>query len=568
MFKKILIVVCGAGALIMALAVYALLGGNASIQIAQQTTRITAPLRENGMPDYDAYLREKLAADVTPENNAAVPMWQAVGPATMDAKDFQLLCETLSIQPSTVLDAPLESIRGLKMNRTLTAWLSSRGEDASGSEPDSEPQSQPEGSGEGDDEAAGTSARIDPNRLISNLHARPWQGADLAPLQQWMDDNQEALDLLVAASTRPRFFVPTLESIRGHDTLLILASFADYDLHRDVVASLATRAMGRLGEHRPQDAWQDTLACHRLARLAAQQPTVIHQLIARAVETVACQATIAVLSSPDTTGELADQIAQDLAQLAPLPPMYLAVDEAERFAFLDAVLGLASRSEASRQIWGADGAPPEIALRAIDWNVILQDGNDWYDRIVEALRIPDRENRQQKLNEIERDMDRLRPTVPEALYSTISRTQRSKLIGDILMRLLLPAMFSISDASDRVDTLLDLVRTTAALRRYRETHGTYPDKLDQLVPDYLSEVPVDAFCGVPYRYERRDDGFLLYSVGPDGNDDGGRDYSREIVAGQWLPLVQSPNVDTTSGMESDLVVRLPVPAIELSPSTN
>ncbi len=46
--------------------------------------------------------------------------------------------------------------------------------------------------------------------------------------------------------------------------------------------------------------------------------------------------------------------------------------------------------------------------------------------------------------------------------------------------------------------------------------------LDDLVPDYLPEVPDDPFGGGPLVYRRTATGYLLYSVGRDQRDDGGR----------------------------------------------
>jgi hypothetical protein len=42
-----------------------------------------------------------------------------------------------------------------------------------------------------------------------------------------------------------------------------------------------------------------------------------------------------------------------------------------------------------------------------------------------------------------------------------------------------------------------------------------------LVPRYLKEIPVDPYDGAPLRMRRLDDGLVIYSVGPDGKDNGG-----------------------------------------------
>ena len=72
------------------------------------------------------------------------------------------------------------------------------------------------------------------------------------------------------------------------------------------------------------------------------------------------------------------------------------------------------------------------------------------------------------------------------------------------------------------ETARRLTVTAIALKRYRLDHEAYPASLSELVPAYLSQVPADYMDGKPLRYRLRPDGgFLLYSVGEDGKDDGG-----------------------------------------------
>ena len=57
----------------------------------------------------------------------------------------------------------------------------------------------------------------------------------------------------------------------------------------------------------------------------------------------------------------------------------------------------------------------------------------------------------------------------------------------------------------------------------RSPTGRLPAQLSELVPEYLGALPHDFLDGKALRYRLRpgDDGFLLYSVGEDGKDDGG-----------------------------------------------
>lgn len=62
-----------------------------------------------------------------------------------------------------------------------------------------------------------------------------------------------------------------------------------------------------------------------------------------------------------------------------------------------------------------------------------------------------------------------------------------------------------------------------ALQAYHLEHGQLPARLTELVPEYLPEVPIDPLSedSLPLKYRLTEDGYLLYSVGHDGVDDGG-----------------------------------------------
>ncbi len=81
------------------------------------------------------------------------------------------------------------------------------------------------------------------------------------------------------------------------------------------------------------------------------------------------------------------------------------------------------------------------------------------------------------------------------------------------------------------DALDAIVRGTASNRatdavigveRLRREKGRLPEKLDELVPKFLPQVPVDPFDGQPLRYVVRNDEYIIYSVGKDGVDNGGQ----------------------------------------------
>lgn len=65
-----------------------------------------------------------------------------------------------------------------------------------------------------------------------------------------------------------------------------------------------------------------------------------------------------------------------------------------------------------------------------------------------------------------------------------------------------------------------------ALKAYKRQHGVLPNKLEELVPVYFKEVPLDPFDGKQIRYSKEKK--ILYSVGKDLQDNNG-DPEKDLV---------------------------------------
>jgi hypothetical protein len=90
----------------------------------------------------------------------------------------------------------------------------------------------------------------------------------------------------------------------------------------------------------------------------------------------------------------------------------------------------------------------------------------------------------------------------------------------------------------RAQVAKQMIVTAIALKRYQLKHGNYPPDLNSLVPEFVPAVPLDPVDGQPLRYRLKTDGtFLLYSVGPNGKDDGGNPSLEKFVESSsyyWL----------------------------------
>jgi hypothetical protein len=95
--------------------------------------------------------------------------------------------------------------------------------------------------------------------------------------------------------------------------------------------------------------------------------------------------------------------------------------------------------------------------------------------------------------------------------------------GNLLLDILVPAVPELSALSFRGRAGMEAMITTLALLRYRNDKGSYPDDLQELVATgYVSHVPLDPYSDGPLVYKRTESSFMLYSLGADFDDDGGR----------------------------------------------
>jgi len=129
-------------------------------------------------------------------------------------------------------------------------------------------------------------------------------------------------------------------------------------------------------------------------------------------------------------------------------------------------------------------------------------------------------------------LDYMQASVEAAKLEPLKRTERFRQIEESVNRLswlhvmvkqLAPATMRISQLDSRARVHLDLARTALAIERCRLATGATPGQLADLVPQYLSQVPIDPFDSQPIRYRRTEPGYVLYSIAEDNEDNGGKE---------------------------------------------
>jgi len=311
---------------------------------------------------------------------------------------------------------------------------------------------------------------------------------------------------------------------------------------------LCCRAMLRVNEGHINEAWEDLLAGHRLCRLVTRGCSLLEAYAGIRNERMVSQADVAYLAHAKLS---AAQLQVCLRNLQELPPATSVADHAElgeRITMLDALVQVARHGTPDLdKIDTAANQNADTNTRlftwSINWDPALRQANQLYDQCAAACRLTERDARQRALEDIhlaKYQMSVRFLDTGNAVKSWISASNRGKTIGGIVIGILFPAFEKVLEAEDRSEQTEHNLHVAFVLAAYHYDHGRYPATLEDLAPKYLEKIPNDLFSGQPLTYKPDANGYLLYSVGPNGIDDDGRGYDDE------------PRGD-------DLSVRMPVP---------
>jgi len=113
-----------------------------------------------------------------------------------------------------------------------------------------------------------------------------------------------------------------------------------------------------------------------------------------------------------------------------------------------------------------------------------------------------------------------RLTVTNVAENAISEAKRRHYLISIMLLSSL-SRITVREAEGLAE--LRAARAALAVERFRTANDRLPKDLGELVPRFLPAVPLDPFDGAPLRYELLAKGYVVYSIGRDGHDDGGQE---------------------------------------------
>jgi hypothetical protein len=348
------------------------------------------------------------------------------------------------------------------------------------------------------DSPLGTSSTVDPqDAAVADLVARHSETLSLLREAAGRDVCRFTRDW-----TRPSLdmLIPEMQSVRQAARLV----------------QLAARRKATTGDI--AGALDDVNLLHRMGQHAAAEPILISGLVGVAIDTMALDTLAQVLPRLDASDldRLDAPTIRDLIHVVPSFKRHFFGEEAFGTMMFASLGDGASpmNSLAFLSMMGASGPVPTI------WSTPLKPLIGMLYRVFllpeDFLAYRSTLRAYQQLLAVPKSFsDSTREA--NAIEDSLNTDRRG-----ILTSLLAPALSSCIRSGVRSQALHRATAVAVAATRHRIEKGNLPESLDDLVPAFLPFSPADPFVAdAPLRLKQTEGGLVIYSVGPDGENDGG-----------------------------------------------
>lgn len=178
--------------------------------------------------------------------------------------------------------------------------------------------------------------------------------------------------------------------------------------------------------------------------------------------------------------------------------------------------------------------------------------NPFFDRIVAAMEKPTYREQQDEIETLLDDINGMQTKLVNPISVTGivvgGRKAKGRGMGMLLTSLITSPFGVFVDSSTRVESQHRMSLLVLSLEAYKSDHAEYPQSLDQLVPAFCDVLPLDPFEEESFHYKRTEEGFKLYAVGMNLQDDqgfgfadtdgDGDDWSATVTFQDWNEIQQ------------------------------
>lgn len=207
--------------------------------------------------------------------------------------------------------------------------------------------------------------------------------------------------------------------------------------------------------------------------------------------------------------------------------------------------------------------------------------NHFVDSFIAASKMPTWQQQQTAFDKILSDIQfnngRERYTLWNTPMKLLTPKSRGNYLGDQVNSTLKYSYPTVFVLGKRTTNRLTMAKLSVALAVYRNERGSYPVKLESLVPSVMASLPIDDFQKSPFIYQllpKNNDGkqgYLLHSIGSNGIDDGGNcSEENQLYGGQasyqgialngWPPLTSEEklSIEKIPPTADDPSLRIPL----------
>lgn len=510
-------------------------GPNPKIVVSKETTHITTPLAADGYPDYYGVIVADRKQGVMPENNGAIPFvrtfWSEMSVDMTAEYKFWFLKE-LGIEEPLLEDSltPIDTPANRRSALMVLRKHLKKPKPSAGLPFTKEQQEDIDYFFNGPIEEVMNDDRVKDLFYGCEPVERPWTEKELPFLAKWIKENEAELDRLVEAAEGKDWYMPFGPAKENRQFIGYSTWFG---ITRDATRKLQTRSMYYLGTKQYDKAARDALAIVRLAnKIASKGSFLSDKFVAIAISSIGCHQVKGVVSDPDVSLSVLKYMQQELEVAKFQCNLFRCFDIGERYMILNATLG-DDRNDLFTQPFHVDEVTEseKIAIftaerLSVDWNQFLRIQNDCYDKLAAIYTLPTYTQQCAASDAFKNNLMKQHVSFEQVkdIYYLNSAYSRGVALGKYYLsqyansNSLITAHFR--NANDR-----KFCRLAVALAIHQAQHDKYPESLDELAPKILAELPIGAFSEKPFRYRRLVDknkeGYLLYSLGVNGVDDGG-----------------------------------------------
>ena len=353
---------------------------------------------------------------------------------------------------------------------------------------------------------------------------KPWTEADAPQLARWVEESAPYFDLYTEAVKKPEFtswYRGEVEPVSDdplHEVSLFRVLLPDVQAQRSFARDAALRVMYRIAHGDNKGAAEDIFTTLRLGRHLQRHDFIVSNLVGIAIENIAIHSACRWLQYAEPTRAELDAFLAEwdalvnerhLANIADVETLIIGSALKDTFypkrcsgiekphftaAGRMAVLNYLSMEEEENHSFGQllllampfdkTAAYAEVIQASQKWREAFDEPTERkiYDKIktwTESFAASD--------NKSAKDTG----YASRSAFSLLTPQARGAWLAGEINRRLCPERDTFMAAFLRIDSLRVMFRLALTLEQYRLDKGDYPERLDALVPDYVTEIPLD-----------------------------------------------------------------------------